>query len=561
MFLGGGPPRPKTAEIEPTAPKLAVDLTDCLQQMSKVITTEKLIELIKRSGLVRNEDLAEFMGRHARQTGGVISADSELLAEQIVDAGLVTRWQMDQLLKGKYRGFQLGKYTLKGHLGTGGMSSVYLSEHPIMRRPVAIKVLPKKRVSKSSYLERFELEARAVAALDHPNIVRAYDIDNEGDTHYIVMEYVEGKDFQRIVEHEGPLSFERAADYIAQAAVGLQHAHEAGVVHRDIKPANCLVDKGGTVKVLDMGLAKFATEEASLSAVHKDSVVGTADYLAPEQAVNSSRVDTRADIYGLGGTLYFLLTGHPPFPKGTLTERLLKHQKEEPASIYVDRPDAPATLVDICRRMMMKDPSQRIQTASDVASELRQWLSGRGYKGESSPAGSRRMAGALGDTGSLTGRSSLGNRALGDRTLEQISQSSPAASPPRFTKSASDTVSSRSSDTNDEDLTLAPLDEEEKLTAKRGGSGAGKSDVTNVSPSDLNLDEQVLSQIEEEIGESTSGSMVDALLEERKLTSVSTSGVVLRSRQKKSGPPPWIWAIVAGVGVLVLLVVVMLLAG
>jgi hypothetical protein len=218
--------------------------------------------------------------------------------------------------------------------------------------------------------------------------------------------------------------------------------------------------------------------------------------------------------------------------------------------------------------MMMKDASQRIQTASDVASELRQWLSGRGYTGESSPAVSRRMAGALGDTGSLTGRSSLGERAsLGERVLgnggnriEQISQSSPTASPPRVTKSTSDTVSSRSSDTNDEDLTLAPLDEEEKLAAKRGGSGAGKSDVTNVSPSDLNLDEQVLSQIEEEIGESTSGSMVDALLEERKLTSVSTSGVVLRSRQKKSGPPPWIWAIVAGVGLLVLLVLVMLLA-
>ena len=537
--------------------------------MAKVTTTEKLIELIKRSGLVRNEDFAKFMAGRANKSGGLLPSDATQLADRVVEQSLVTRWQMDQLLKGKYRGFRLGKYTLKGHLGTGGMSSVYLSEHPIMRRPVAIKVLPKTRVAKSSYLERFELEARAVAALDHPNIVRAYDIDNEGDTHYIVMEYVEGKDFQRIVEHEGALSYERAADYIAQAAVGLQHAHEAGVVHRDIKPANCLIDKTGVVKVLDMGLAKFAADDASLSAVHKDSVVGTADYLAPEQAVNSSRVDSRADVYGLGGTLYFLLTAHPPFPKGTLTERLLKHQKEEPASIYVDRPDAPATLVDICRRMMLKSPEERIQSAADVAAELRQWLSGRGYSGGEAAGGvSRRMAGALGDTGSR---------------ISQMAKAAAPPSPPRFTHPAGDTVSASTGDTNDEDLTLAPLDDENRqgsaqsttgqsdvgqnadgqnadARGKSGqSSGAGKSDVTNVSPSDLNLDEQVLSRIEEEIGESTSGSLVD-LLEDKKLSSVSTTGVLLRSRQSE-GIPVWVFGIAAAVGILVLIVVVMALSG
>ena len=540
--------------------------------MAKVTTTEKLIELIKRSGLVLNEDLASFIAQHTSKSGGVLPTDSGSLSDRIVDAGLVTRWQMDQLLKGKYRGFRLGKYTLKGHLGTGGMSSVYLSEHPIMRRPVAIKVLPKARVSKSSYLERFELEARAVAALDHPNIVRAYDIDNEGDTHYIVMEYVEGKDFQRIVEHEGALGFERAADYVAQAAVGLQHAHEAGVVHRDIKPANCLVDKSGTVKVLDMGLAKFAADEASLSAVHKDSVVGTADYLAPEQAVNSSQVDSRADVYGLGGTLYFLLTAHPPFPKGTLTERLLKHQKEEPASIYVDRPDAPATLVDICRRMMLKSPDERIQSAADVAAELRQWLSGRGHigGGASTEGGSRRMSGALGGEGSR---------------ISQMAKTAAPPVPPRFTHPASDTVSSATGDTQNEDLTLAPIDDDRQRrpgssvasgvdaagsgadssgsgSRVNGGtddSGAGKSDVTNVTSSDLNLDEQVLSRIEEEIGESTSGSLVD-LLEDRKLSDVSTSGVVLRTRQKKDGIPPWVLAVAAGIGLLVLIILIVVMA-
>jgi eukaryotic-like serine/threonine-protein kinase len=470
----------------------------------------------------------------------------------------MTRWQLDQLLKGKYRGFRLGKYTLKGHLGTGGMSSVYLSEHPIMRRPVAIKVLPKARVSKSSYLERFELEARAVAALDHPNIVRAYDIDNEGDTHYIVMEYVEGRDFQRMVEQDGPLGYERAADYVAQAAVGLQHAHEAGVVHRDIKPANCLVDKTGTVKVLDMGLAKFAADETSLSAIHKDSVVGTADYLAPEQAVNSSRVDARADVYGLGGTLYFLLTGHPPFPQGTMTERLLKHQKEEPASIFQDRPDAPPALVDICRRMMVKRPAERIQTAAEVATELRHWLAGRGYGPEagsnSSSAGSR--ISSLG--GSVTGPASTSDRWRQLATSHRDPASSSAGH-------SSDTISGVHSDTGpmqkNEDLTLAPIEDDvtQRSTvglSDAGKSGAGKSDVTQLSPSDLNLDAQVLSQIEEEIGsESTSGSLVD-LLEDKELGSVSTSGVVIR--RPKDSTPPWVIGLAVTGGVLLLVLVVAL---
>ncbi len=518
--------------------------------MAKVTTTEQLIDLIKRSGLISNEDLAANLARYASQSGGLFPPDATKLADLLASTGMLTRWQLEQLLKGKYRGFRLGKYTLKGHLGTGGMSSVYLSEHPIMRRPVAIKVLPKARVAKSSYLERFELEARAVAALDHPNIVRAYDIDNEADTHYIVMEYVEGKDFQRMVEHEGPLSYERAADYIAQAAVGLQHAHEAGVVHRDIKPANCLVDKTGTVKVLDMGLAKFAADDASLSAVHKDSVVGTADYLAPEQAVNSSRVDTRADIYGLGGTFYFLLTGHPPFPKGTLTERLLKHQKEEPASIYVDRPDAPPTLVDICRRMMMKRVEQRLQSAADVAAELRQWLSSRGYgEAAGSPAApaSRRMAERLGKELPASQSSDRW------RNLATAPQPSTPSS-----GSSSDTISGLGADTGrmvrDEDLTLAPLDDERHETA---GSGAGKSDVTSLSPSDLNLDKQVLSQIEEEIGgESTSGSLVD-LLDDHELKSVSTSGVVLRRQQH--AVPTWVIVLSSVGGALVFVLLLVLL--
>ncbi|MEX0712954.1 MAG: serine/threonine-protein kinase, partial [Pirellulales bacterium] len=248
-----------------------------------------------------------------------------------------------------------------------------------MHRRVAIKVLPKYRVNDSSYLARFYLEARAAAALDHPNIVRAYDVDNEGDQHYLVMEFAQGQDLQHLVKVEGPLGFERAADYIRQASLGLVHAHRVGLIHRDIKPANLLVDPDGTVKILDMGLARFSDQsQASLTVAHDETVLGTADYLAPEQALNSHNVDSRADIYSLGCTLYFLLTGHPPFPEGTLSQRLMKHQVEQPPGILIDRPDAPAELVAICARMMAKSPDKRYQTAGHVSEALTEWLISRG---------------------------------------------------------------------------------------------------------------------------------------------------------------------------------------
>ena len=523
--------------------------------MAKVATTERLIELVKRSELVPQEDFATFLADRSQRLQGLLPANPDSLASDLIEAGLITPWQMDQLMKGKYRGFRLGKYTLQGHLGTGGMSSVYLSQHPIMRRPVAIKVLPKSRVAKSSYLERFELEARAVAALDHPNIVRAYDIDNEGDTHYIVMEYVEGLDLQRMVERDGPLGYERAADYIAQAASGIQHAHDAGVVHRDIKPANCLVDPTGTVKVLDMGLAKFSQDESSLSAMHKDSVVGTADYLAPEQAVNSSQVDHRADVYGLGGTLYFLLMGHAPFPEGTLTERLLKHQKVEPASIYSKRPDAPATLIDICRRMMAKKVDERIQAAATVASELKQWLDGRsGGSGTGSKTGLGRL-------------SALSNASTASNRWQQMIDTAP--SPPPISTGSGDTISSKHGDTariGNEDLTLAPIEDEDELTSqpKAPPKTARKSSAESSGSIDVDVhDDHLLSQIEHEIGQSssTSGSLVD-LLENPALSNVNTSSkVTLKLTKNKQGPPLWI-LVAAGAGTaLVLGLIIMMLVG
>jgi serine/threonine-protein kinase len=342
------------------------------------IRIDKFLELLKRSGLVGKDQLNRALAEIKAE--GQPLDDAEQLANHLVDRGLITRWQAGKLLEGKSKGFFLGRYKLLGHIGTGGMSSVYLAEHTLMQRLVAIKVLPQKRVNEadSSYLPRFYREARAAAALHHPNIVIAHDVDNEDDTHYLVMEYVEGRDLQLTVKEDGPLPYETAANYIAQAALGLHHAHENGLIHRDVKPANLLVDKRGVVKILDLGLAQFTEEslqgQASLTVAHEENVLGTADYLAPEQAINSHCVDRRVDIYSLGCTLYYCLTGHPPFPEGTLAQRIMKHHTQDAPSIRNERPDAPQALLDICTKMMTKNADFRYQTAAEVADALTEWL-------------------------------------------------------------------------------------------------------------------------------------------------------------------------------------------
>ncbi len=392
------------------------------------LQVDKFLENVQRSKLVETDQLRLAVTEVRSQSTAEQLQDTDHLADGLIKKGVLTRWQCDKLLDGKHKGFFLGKYKLLSHLGTGGMSSVYLAEHVLMQRLVAIKVLPQGRVEDSSYLARFHLEAQAAAALDHRNIVRAYDIDNEDKTHYLVMEYVEGHDLQNIVKEGGPLDYYLAANYTAQAAAGLDHAHEAGLIHRDIKPANLLVDSKGTVKVLDLGLAKFSnSEKASLTIAHDENVLGTADYLAPEQALNSHTVDRRADIYGLGCTLYFMLTGHPPFPEGTLPQRLMMHQTKVPASIFNDRPDAPGELVEICERMMAKTPEARYQTAGEVAQALNGWLDGTGGGDSATSGDSGRLAGGSSGKLAIVGKSS----APGDGGTRQapVRRRFPAATP------------------------------------------------------------------------------------------------------------------------------------
>ncbi len=301
-------------------------------------------------------------------------SDIEALGNVLVTRGLLTRWQHEQLKGGQEEGFLLGSYRLLDLLGSGGTSKVYLAEHSKLRRLVAIKVLPAEQVGNSSLLDRLYLEAQAIASLDHPNIVRAFDSGQHRNFHYLVMEYVPGWDLERLVAKRGPLEPFVAVDYIRQAAEGLEHAHCRGLVHRDIKPANLLLTPEGTVKILDFGLARVVTHSQSLTLLYEDNLLGTADYLAPEQALNSRSADARSDIYSLGCTLYYLLAGHPPYPHGSLAERLLQHQNAPAPPLRQDRASVPEELEAMCLRMMAKRPKDRYQGAAQIAETLTEWL-------------------------------------------------------------------------------------------------------------------------------------------------------------------------------------------
>jgi Serine/threonine protein kinase len=339
---------------------------------------EAFLNVLRRSGLVDESAIARALETCPQHQ---LPPTADTFAQRLVESELITQWQATKLLQGKYKGFFLGKYKLLRLLGKGGMSSVYLAEHVLMRRRCAIKVLPWKLVKDSSYLQRFHREAQAVASLDHPNIVRAYDVDHEKDgnleIHFLVMEYVEGRNLFDLVQQSGPLPAVTAAEYIRQGALGLAHAHAEGMVHRDVKPGNFIVDQNGTVKLMDLGLARISTNDGdhSLTVAHDEKVLGTADYLAPEQAVDSHLVDARADLYSLGCTMYFLLTGRPPFNEGTLTQRLLAHQTKEPTPVRELRTDVPESLLSILQLLMKKNPDERIQTAAEVAAHLENWLS------------------------------------------------------------------------------------------------------------------------------------------------------------------------------------------
>jgi serine/threonine protein kinase len=339
-------------------------------------TVDEFVKVMRKSGLVEEPRLQACLDR----LGDSTPLPPGVLADRLKEEGLLTAFQASQLLAGKHKGFFLGQYRVLEPLGAGGMGVVYLCEHAVMKRRVAVKILPSDQVGDQANRERFLREARAAAALDHPNIVRAFTIEEHGKLHILVMEYVDGQTLHQLVSKEGPLEPARAAGYIRQAALGLEHVSEKGLVHRDIKPGNLLLDKKGVVKILDLGLARFseAAGDNLTRRLDNNAVLGTADYIAPEQALDSHEADIRADVYSLGATLYFLLTATPPFGEGTATQKLIRVQMLDPRPIRTLRPAVPEALAEVVAAMMARDPAQRYQSPTEVAAALQPFCSKEG---------------------------------------------------------------------------------------------------------------------------------------------------------------------------------------
>ncbi len=337
--------------------------------MAKPATLNATVALVRKSQLVAEDALRGFLLRAKPRQ--LVELTPARLLQQMVAAGLLTPFQAEQLQHGRYQGFRLGNYQIRDRIGRGGMGQIYLADHLGLDRQVAIKVLRPAAGAAPLARERFLREAYAAAKLSHPNIVTVFDVNTDVEPPYIVMEYIEGMNLQAAVARFGPLSAGEAAECGRQIALGLQHAYEAGLVHRDIKPANILIDRRGTAKVLDLGIV-HVIGECLTQDYNPDVILGTIEYLAPEQAY-SSRVDTRADVYGLGATLYFLLAGHPPFPDGDVRTKILKLYSAEPDPLTRLRPDVPRELANVVHRMLAKNPDGRYQTPIDAMAALAPW--------------------------------------------------------------------------------------------------------------------------------------------------------------------------------------------
>ena len=326
------------------------------------------------SGLITQEQLDRAIATIAAGGDGppapLVDVDGDTIATKLVELGMLTAYQADQIKAGRTK-FTLGPYTVTDFIGQGGMGRVYKGVHQVRGRECAIKVLPMDKATPEA-IANFTREIRTQAQLDHPNLVRAYDAGRDGSVHYLVVEYVPGVDLRKLIRSQGhPLTQQQAASVVLQAARGLDHAHKRGLIHRDIKPGNILVTSEGIAKVSDLGLAGFMQDAANDPRAGK--VVGTADYLAPEQIRTPNEVTFLADIYSLGCTLYYAVCGKVPFPGGNARQKALRHLEETPWHPRRFNPDLSEEFIEVIADMMEKDPKSRIQSAAEVAGRLEQW--------------------------------------------------------------------------------------------------------------------------------------------------------------------------------------------
>jgi WD40 repeat protein len=373
-------------------------------------TVGSLVDAIQQHRLLDPGQLEQLLGMQAAV------GDPRALAKLLMERNWLTPFQLNQILSGKGQDLLLGSYVLLQRLGEGGTGQVFKARHQRMRRSVALKVIRRELLSEEEVLARFYREIRVASQVAHPHVVHAYDAGPVGNTHFLAMEYVNGIDLGKLVKESGPLPVEQAGNYICQAVIGLQHIAEHGLIHRDIKPSNLLVTPDprpqasqpgggrsadgesegsqaidptaypwGLIKILDLGLARFEKplhgEFTGTYTPVGGVMMGTPDYMAPEQALDFHDTDIRSDIYSLGCTFYYLLSGQPPFPGGTLAQKLLRHQQTPPPPIEESRPDVPPRVRTVLSRLLAKEPKDRYQTPTDLGADLAAAL-----RGDPSPA-------------------------------------------------------------------------------------------------------------------------------------------------------------------------------
>ncbi len=346
---------------------------------SRPIDRRTFLANVRQSGLVSAEELTRFEQELPASNRG------RTVARTFIERGLLTRFQAERLLVGRTAGFLLGQYRVLDQIGRGGMGRVFRAEHRTMGRIVALKVLAPDLLRTDRAQEMFLREVRAAAQLVHPNIVTAYDANEIDGRYFLVLEFVDGPNLEQLVRQQGPLPIGQACDYVRQIAHGLQCAHLLGMVHRDVKPANILVqrrgvngDEVGLVKISDFGLARLHNPKTAddfdshpCTILTKDNtVMGTPDYLSPEQARNLHKTDIRSDLYSVGCTFYFLLTGQVLFPGGSTLDKLIRHGAEKPPPVRDARPEVPEEVTAILAKLLAKHPSERYQTPAELAAAL-----------------------------------------------------------------------------------------------------------------------------------------------------------------------------------------------